>query len=197
MISKELLGYLSLLISAVSYYSYIASTLRHVTRPHAFSWLIWGLLTGIAFFTQVSKQAGPGDWATGFVSLGCLTVALIAVMQGDHDITRSDRLTFSAALCAIPLWYVTHDPLPSVILITGIETLGYYPTFRKSYHRPFEENMLTYTLGIVQLILSLCAMKNYALVVILYPLYVLTANISFVLMLLWRRQVLGNASPSE
>jgi hypothetical protein len=192
---KEYLGYISLVIAFSSYAPYIRSVLIKQTKPHVFSWIIWGVLTSIGFFAQYSKGAGPGAWATGFVACGCFIVALLAIKEGEKNITKGDTMMFIAALMAIPAWYFTKEPLTAVILITIIDAIGgYYPTLRKSYYNPLEEMMTTYVLGIIQIIISLCALENYSLTTMLYPVFVAFANGGLIVLVLWRRSVIKNHS---
>lgn len=187
---KEILGYLSLLTAFISYVLYFRSVLKGKTRPHAFSWFIWGILTSIAFAAQYANGAGAGAWATCFVALYCFTVAVLAVFMGEKDIKKSDYITFSLALMILPLWYLMHDALTAVIMIILIDALGgYYPTFRKSWHKPGEETLTLYIISIFQLLLSLLAMQNYALVNILYPVFIILANSAFAAMVWLRRKI--------
>jgi hypothetical protein len=67
-----LFGIISILVALVAYYFYFRDMARGKTKPHAFSWLIWGLLAGTGFLAQVSAHAGIGAWATGLTSIESL-----------------------------------------------------------------------------------------------------------------------------
>lgn len=188
--AKELLGYISVAVTLISYASYFYTIFCGRTKPHAFSWVIWGILVSIAFYAQYSNGAGSGAWATGVVGASCFAVAVIALFRGEKDIRKSDWLTFIAALLIIPVWYFTNNPLFAIILVMFIDGCGYYPTFRKSYHKPYEESILLYSLGVLQVFLSLCAMANYYLVNILYPIFIMCLNSVFVCMVVWRRKAI-------
>lgn len=190
---KEALGCFSLVIASISYIHYFNSIFKRRTKPHAFSWMIWGFLISIAFYAQYSNGAGPGAWATGLVACSCITVAVIALFIGEKDIRKSDWVTFVCALAVIPVWWLTHDPLLAVIMVIFIDMFGYYPTFRKSYYKPYEETTVAYTLGVLQVIISLLAMENYHLVNIVYPIFIMFANSAFVTMVLYRRRVLSKS----
>jgi hypothetical protein len=65
MVSKQLLSTLAIAVSATSYFPYLWSIAKGRTKPHAFSWAVWGLLTGVAYLAQISEEAGPrrlGHW---------------------------------------------------------------------------------------------------------------------------------------
>lgn len=188
---KSLIGTLSVLIAAISYAPYILSTLKGRTKPHVFSWLVWGLATAITFIAQLTDQAGAGAWTTGF-SAGCLLlIAGLAFFYGEKNITRSDWISFLATLFAIPLWMLTKDPTLSIIMITLIDSVAYYPTYRKSWGNPWEEMSFKYILTALKHGLSLMAMNNYSLVTILYPAASLFLEIGVVLLLYVRRRKLS------
>jgi hypothetical protein len=95
------------------------------------------------------------------------------------------------ALLAIVIWYITDNALYSVLLITLVDALWFYPTFRKSYYRPFQETLSTYLLSGTKFIFSIIALTNYTLITYLYPLSLVIMNFVFVIMLLIRRKKLS------
>ena len=183
------LGLLALTIGLISYIPYFRGILANKTKPHAFSWFIWGLLTAIAFFAQVTSGAGPGAWVTGFSAIVCFIIVGFALVKGEKKITPSDWATFIAALATLPIWYATDNPLYAIILITLIDALGFYPTFRKSWHKPQEEVTVTYSLSAVKFAIALGALQNLNWTTALYPASLVFMNGAFVIMVLWRRNV--------
>lgn len=185
---KELLALIGIILTIIGYTAYIRSILTGTTMPHPFSWIIWATLTAIAFFAQLSENAGPGAWITGTtaaVSFGI--VALAYYKSRDFDITRADWVTFLAGLSAIPLWLVTENPLWAVILITVIDALGFFPTFRKCWDRPGNELPLHYIIAGLKFVLSLAALDTFNLTTTLYPASLVLMNWIFIAMLYWRR----------
>lgn len=187
-LTPAFLGWLSLAIAVASYAPYFKSILSGNTRPHAFSWFIWGLLTGIAFFVQDVSGAGPGAWVTGFTAVIALGIALLSLFKGEKNITRSDWITFIAALAVIPVWYGTQDPLYAVILIALIDGLGFYPTFRKSWSKPQEELLIMYYLSALKFAIALLALDQFTPVTALYPASIIFLNLAFIGMIHWRRR---------
>ena len=189
MISKEAIGILSLVIAVVSYTPYVRSIFVANTKPHAFSWLVWGAVSAIAFVAQFVNHAGAGAWVTGFSAIVCLGAGVLALFRGEKDITRGDWIAFLSTLLAIPLWIITKDPLWSVLLVTLIDTLAYYPTFRKSFLKPDEELAFKYVVNGLKHLLSLLALEHITVVTSIYPLISFFMEIGIVAMLLWRRSV--------
>jgi hypothetical protein len=186
---KDIFGVVSILLAMVSNGAYFLSVSRKKTRPHVFSWTIWGLLTGITFFAQNNADAGPGAWHMAVNSVICFVIAGLAIKRGNLDIRAGDIATFICGLLAIPLWYVTKQPLLAVVLVICVEAFAYYPTFRKSYINPHEELAFTYTVDALRCAISLLAMEHYSLTTVLYPLFIVIVNVILVSMLVKRRRL--------
>ena len=185
------LGILATIIAVVGYIPYFRNIFRGKTKPHAFSWFICFLLTAIAFFAQISDNAGPGAWVTGFTAIICFVIFIFGLKQGEKNIVLTDWLSLFGALAALGLWAITNDPLLSVILISLIDALGFVPTFRKSYFKPNEETALTYVLSALKFAVGIAALDNVTLVTALYPASLILMNGIFVIMVLARRQKLN------
>ncbi len=192
MIEKEVLTTIGLIITFIGYSAYIYSIFKGETRPHPFSWIIWGLLTTIGFFAQVADNAGPAAYITGVSAAFTFFIAIIGYYKrADIVITRADWITFVFAILAIPLWLVTDTPLYSVILITVIDAIAYYATFAKTWHRPNQELPLLTIAATVKFSLQLFALHNYSVITVLYTLSLVIMNLAFLGVLYGRRWVLG------
>ena len=192
---KEILAGIGVVLSLIGYGAYIYSIYRGETRPHPFSWFIWGLLTAIGFFAQIADNAGPGAWITGVSALVTFFIAAIGYLKrADIVITRTDWITFLAAIAAIPLWLLTETPLYSVILITTIDSIAFYPTFHKSWYQPNQELVFEYILAALKYSLSIFALSNYSIITTLYPLSLVVMNILFIGMVYYRRKSLKHVT---
>ena len=158
-------GVVSVAFAAVSLVPYFISTLRGRTKPHVFTWVIWTLLTAMAFMVQFKSGAGPGAWATAFSAVSCIFILLASFRYGEKIITRSDWATFLAAL-------------------------GYYPTCRKSWHKPFEEMWQSHGLSAIKHILSLLALSTWSIATAFYPAGLVLMNLILISIILVRRRAL-------
>lgn len=186
---KVILALVAMAMTLVGYFFYFRDIFANKTKPHAFSWLVWASLTGIAFFGQLSDKAGPGAWVTATTAAISFIIFALAMKKGEKDITRSDKLNLLGAGLALALWFITSDPLFSVILITIVDFLGFVPTIRKSYHKPHEETLIHYVLAGLKFVLAIVALDNYTIVTWLYPASLVAANLFFVFMLVRRRKL--------
>ena len=188
---KSVIGVTATVIAFISYIPYFKDIFANKTKPHAFSWLVWGILTAIGFAGQVVDGAGPGAWVTGFTAVICFFIFIAGVVKGRKNIVLIDWLSLIGAGLALILWYLTKGPSLSVILISVIDALGFFPTFRKSYFKPNEETLITYFLSGFKFLLSLFALSNFTITTSLYPISLVVMNWAFIGMLFIRRKQLS------
>jgi len=182
-----LLGALSLIVGIAGYVPYIRDTLRGTTKPHPFTYIIWALLAAITFAAQLVNNAGPGAWAMAIPVVLGITIAALSIKKGERTITTLDWLCLAGALIAIVIWLLTGDALYAVLLVVGITTLAFIPTFRKSYWKPYEETASSYALGILRSVIAIPALLEFNIVTVLPLAYHILSNVVFVAMLLVRR----------
>ena len=184
---KIILGIISSIISIGCYLPYIYNVVKGRTKPHFFSWFIWGLIMGIAFFAQTIEGAGTGAWATGLTGVSCLDISILAIFYGEKKILTSDVWIFIGALSSLVLWVITDQPLIAVILVTITDALAFSITFKKAYFKPHEETISSFILAVIGFIISLFALESVSLTTWLYPAAVAVMDGLFALMV-WRRR---------
>lgn len=182
------LGLLAITIGFIGYIPYFRTILNGKTKPHAFTWLVWGVLTGIAFAGQIAGSGGAGAWVTGFTALISFIIFGFALFRGVKDFPLTDWLCLLGCVIAIALWLVTKDPLTAVILITVIDAVAFIPTIRKSYSAPNSEPIFTYALSGLKFLIGIVALERLSVITVLYPASLVLANGAFVLMLLVQRK---------
>ena len=187
-LDKNFYGALAVALGLWASASYFYGLWKYKFRPHFFTWFIWTLLTVIALAAQISDSAGAGSWIMVLTAASCGVVTILAIFIGEKNITRSDWATFITALMAIPIWVITDNALYAVILVTVIDALGFYPTFRKSWVDPYSDSAFSFSLHAIKFIPSLFAMEKFSAVNITYPISLVALNGGFAVMLLARRQ---------
>lgn len=186
-------------LTFVAFVPYFRSILAGTTRPHVFSWVVWGTNTSVAFVATLSAGGGAGAWAVGFSAAITLAVAALAwARRADVQITRSDWGFFLAGLAAIPLWWAASDPLWAIVLVTAVELSGFGPTMRKSWHQPWSEPVGFLAILIVRNALVIAALEQRTLTTVLFPAAMAAACVLLIGILLGRRQVqVASAARSE
>ncbi len=191
MLIRYFLGAATLVLGSVSYAPYFRDVFRGKTKPHAFSWLVWGTLSAVGFGIGVTNGGGPGAWQLGFSVVACTAIFFLALQRGEKDIRRSDWACLAGSAVAGVLWLVVDSAVLSVILITVIDGLGFIPTFRKSYQKPWQETLSTQVIGCTRHGLSLLALSSVSLATALYPFSLFAVLLAFSLFLIIRRRQLG------
>lgn len=186
---KHILGIIAVLLTFAAYGPYVKDILRGKTKPHVFSWLVWGFVTLIVFVLQFVGGAGIGSFVTLSAAIMCVVVFLLGLrMKGKKDITSSDTVFLVLAFCSLSIWLVAKQPTLSVLLATITDLLGFAPTVRKSWHNPYTETLSFYIINTVRFILAALSLQTYSVVTALYPIVWFVANGLFAVMLVLRRQ---------
>jgi len=192
----EITAGLAVICSVTASSVYIRDIVYEKTRPHLFTWLVWAIVMGVATAIALLNDAYASAVVIGFGSFMCSIISLLSLRYGEKSITRSDWVMFIAALSIIPIWALTKEPLVAALLATSIDTLGYGPTFRKAWMKPWEENLKSFSIMILQSALSVLSVTPFLVVTGLYPSAILTMNVALVSMLLFRRQTLSRTQIS-
>ena len=191
MLSKETLSLAAIVLTFVAFIPYIHSIVNKQTQPHVFSWLIWSITTFIVFFAQLDDGAGVGAWPTGVSACVTSFVAYMAYQKkADTRISKIDTLFFVAAIASLILWYVTSDPLSAVIVLTLIDTLGFAPTFRKVYDKPYQEERSFYALIAIRNILAISALEHFSTTTVLFPAVIAFSCGALLVLIAYRRHML-------
>ncbi|MGD9661739.1 MAG: hypothetical protein AB7U63_10730 [Porticoccaceae bacterium] len=189
---KLLFSGLAIMITFAAFVPYVVATLTGKTKPHVFSWVIWGITTFIVFFAQLDARGGMGAWPIGVSGAIAILIAIIALAKKtDTSITPADWLFFASALLSLPFWYLTSDPTWAVIILTTVDLLGFGPTIRKAYAFPQDENLTFFGLVVIRNVLGILALEYYSVATVLFPLSVMLACIALIVMITYRRGVLS------
>ena len=185
---KTILSIIAIFITFIGYTPYFLDILKGKTRPHIFSWLVWGITTSIIFALQLNAGAGPGSWATLAVTLIVFTIFFLGLKNGKKDIKKIDVIFFILALLALPLWLIIKQPVFSIILLTLVDILGFASTIRKSWDDPHSETLLFYIITTFRHGLSFFALSTYNIVTWLSPVTWVVANALLGILLVARRR---------
>jgi hypothetical protein len=188
---KELLSAAALVLTFVIFVPYIRSIRGGRTRPHVFSWIIWGLGTFVVFLAQLAGGGGIGAWPIGVSGLITFYVAWLAwTHRADTAITRGDRMFLLAALAAIPAWVFTADPLWAVVILTVVDMAGFGPTFRSAWVSPQTERAGFYALAGLRNLLVVLALEHYSVTTVLFPAMVGVGSLLLAGLIAFRRRTM-------
>lgn len=187
---KELLSAIAITLTLVAFYPYLRDIIRGTTKPHVFSWVIWGATTLSVFFAQSQAGAGVGAWPIGVSGAVTALIAVIAyARRADVTITRADWAFLSAAASALPLWYVTSDPTAAVVVLTGVDLLGFGPTIRKINGAPYSESLPFFGLFAARNVIVVAALEHYSVATVLFPASIAAACVFLMMLVVYRRRL--------
>lgn len=167
---------------------YVRAVLAGHTKPHIFTWIIWATLAGIACAVAFYEGAYWSAVVLSSTVLLCGATAVAGCFNGDKYITRSDIASFLSALAAIPLWLVTEEPGLAVILICVINFLGFIPTLRKAWVKPFEENKEIFMFYTVTALLGVLSITPFTWITAPYMTQIFVCNVLLVALIVLRRR---------
>jgi hypothetical protein len=181
----------AVVLATARYGTYFYTIYQGQTKPHAFSWLLWGMVTGVGTLAQFDLNGGPSAYALAFVSVTCLMIAVLSFFIGERDYTKSDWFALIACFIAVPLWQVTNNPLIALVLIMAIDALTYWPTIRKSFHKPDTEPPISYGFAGMRYFLMLFAVPDPTWQTLMYPFFLMITDWGFAVYIVIRRWQMG------
>lgn len=190
---KSVIGIIAVGLVFIGYIPYLRDLWKGKTVPHVYSWFLWGFVTTIAFALQVSDRAGVGAFVTLAAASMCAVVIALsfAKQKGKMDITMLDTFFLLLAFVSLGFWLIAKQPVISAVLATTTDLLGFAPTIRKSWHKPFSETLSLYSLNTFRFGLAAISLQHYSLITALYPISWCIANGLFACMLIYRRKIVG------
>ena len=186
---KNAIGVVATILVFLGYIPYLRDIKRGKTKPHIYSWFVAGFVAIIIFALQVSGGAGAGSLVTLAAGVMCVLVITLGIFhKSTVEILWIDTVFLVLAFIALGLWLFAKQPVVSAVLSTVIEVLGFVPTVRKSWNRPFTETLQSYYLNTFRFGFALLALQTYTIVTTIYPITWALFNGFFSLMLVIRRK---------
>lgn len=191
MLTKQILSAFAIALTLIAFLPYIYSILRGMTRPHIFSWVIWGSTTFIVFLAQLADGAGVGAWPIGVSGIITIYIAMLAYSRkADASIKVVDWVFFTLAMASLPVWFVTSDPVWAVIILTFVDVLGFGPTIRKAHAKPYEEQLALFVIMTLRNVVVITALENYSITTVLFPAALASASTLVAILIIYRRRML-------
>jgi len=107
---------------------YVVDIFRGKTKPHLYTYIIWSIVTALAFFGQFAAEEVQ-DRDDGTMAVITIGVLALCFKYGTSDISK---LMHMSSRCARSHNHGAHErPMLSVILATGIDMLAFFPTIPK------------------------------------------------------------------
>lgn len=186
--TKTLLTVVALLLAVLSYIPYFRDILNGKTKPHAFTWLVWCVMSTVAFFSQVSDGGGVGTWVLAFTAIMNFIIFVFAIYYGETQISNMDWFCLMGAFLGVALFTFNDDPPMSLLIISAVDIIGFIPTVRKSMINPYQETISTFSITSLKYLFAIAALENYTFITVYYPSVVGVMNALFVFLLMYQRR---------
>jgi uncharacterized membrane protein YjjP (DUF1212 family) len=187
---KLIISLIASVLLIIGYVPYFKDIFYKKTKPHLFTWLIWGITQGTA--TVLLLYGGGGFGSIGLI-IGTMVVFctfLLSFKYGTKDITNIDKLFLVSALLAIIIWWQLSNALIAVFIVSVIDGMGYIPTIRKTFKDPWSETLSFWLMMAIVDLLIIISNAEYNLLTVFYLSVLFIANITVFLICIFKRKVL-------
>ncbi len=177
----QIAGYLSGIAILLSFAPYTRDTLTGKTKPERMSWLIWGILGSISFFSQLAKGGAYSLILTGAQTMGDLFIFILAIRYGLGGFKKRDMVGLGGAMAGLILWYLTREAAVALFIVIFIDAVGVILTVIKSYEMPETETTSTWILTSLSGFFACIAVGSINLILLAFPFYIFLAGLSILL----------------
>lgn len=184
----ETFGIAAGVLAGIAVIPYIRDILGGTTKPERASWLIWSVLSSIAFFSQLAEGASWSLWLTGIDTLGVIITFLLALKYGVGGFTRRDIAALCVAAIGLIVWYFSKHAFLALFIVIAIDLIGTLLTIIKTYQSPKSETMSTWLLIGVAGICSMISVGSFDPILLTYPFYIALANFAVVFAILFGKR---------
>ena len=173
----QCIGVLSAVLSLIAYLPYMRDISRGESHPQRASWLIWSMLSSLAFAAQYAEGATTSLWFAGAQVLGTITIFGMSIRHGRGAfLSRPDERVLWLAAMGLVVWYFTETAAYTLALTITISLLGGSLTLVKAYCRPSSETLTKWGLSFVAACCAIAAIGTADWMLLAYPLYIFTLN---------------------
>lgn len=163
---------------------YSLDIIRRKTKPRIVSWFNWSLLTGIATAAALADKQYPSAVLTAVATLETAGVVILGLKYGERKFERFDVICQISAIIGLILWIVFNSPLVAIFATVLIDFLAGLPTYKHAWQKPDEETTSSFVFAALGGAFALAAVHDPHLSGLIYPIYIVLANVVLVTELL-------------
>lgn len=182
----QVCGVIAGILSAAAFIPYIVSILRGKTKPSRVTWSIWVLVGVLICGSYTALGATSTAWVTFSYVIGPAVVAVLSFRRGVGGWEKLDIFCLCGVILGALLWWKFNSPLTALTINVAIDFLGLLPTIKKSWLKPREEDLLTWTVSASSAVMNLLALEKWTFALALYPVYMFIGIWSVCLILWWK-----------
>jgi hypothetical protein len=165
----------SAVVGTGAFAPYIRDVLRGRTVPCRTSWLVWSVLSTIAFASLAYEGATYSLVFVGLQAGGTIVVFGLSAAFGRGVRLRAiDLAALAAAGAGMVLWWATADGVWALGLSIAIGAIGGVMTALKAARQPRSETLATWLAFTASAVLALLSVRAPDPVLLAYPAYLAT-----------------------
>jgi len=160
----------TLILSLISPISYTRSMLAGKAKPHRVTrFIVW--LASIAGMLGVLHNSNlPGKIFAGIFLARASYLLVMSLIHGVGGWAKLDRYCLGLGILALICYVVTRNGVITISLGILSDVIGYIPTFIKTYHHPFTEDPVFFSIEGLASLLGVFAVWQLR-ADILFPIY--------------------------
>jgi hypothetical protein len=187
------LGVLAGLASVADTIPYVRDIVRGTTRPHRGTWLIWGTLAVVVFWSQRAEGASWSLIMAGSQAVLTSVVFFLAIRHGEGGMSAPDVALIAMAGGGVIGWIVADEPLVAITGVIVADLIATVMMTPKTYRDPGSETLATFAFASLGGALAAGAVGTADLVLLAYPTYYCVCNAAISLLIYSRRAALRGA----
>lgn len=180
----EYFAYLTIIIGLVGAGLYIRGILYGTTRPNQVSWILWTIVPFVgAFVSYKSGISIPLLLSTIMAGMSPLLVVSVAFITKKWYLKTSifDIGCGLLSITSIFIWITTANGIVALTFAILADLFAGIPTMVKSWHASETENVVPYSFGIVNQIITFMIIKDFSFMNIAFPIYFAVSNTIIIL----------------
>ncbi len=185
---QYIFGLLSMGICGVAFIPYIVDIRSGRCQPHRSSWLIWAVVSTLAFLSQAYEGADKSLLFAGVQAVGTVTIFFLSIKRGAGVVLNSYgtiRLIIVGA--GLLLSFVFRSAGFTVGTCILIGSIAGSVTVSKAFAYPQSETMLKWGLQLVAAIFAILSIGRLDWMLIAIPLYLAALNAAVIVAMLLGR----------
>jgi len=185
----QIAGYTSGVAELLSFYPYVRDIFLGKTKPERASWIIWAVLSLVAFFPQLINGGTYSLFMTGVMAAGDLFVFILAIKYGVGGMLKRDIVALAGLIIGLSVWYFTKEAAFALYIIILIDASGTALTAIKTYQHPKSETASSWALLSLAGIFACVAVGKFNFVLLIWPFYMILAGFTILLAMKYGRKI--------
>jgi hypothetical protein len=160
---------------------YIRAILNGKTKPHQLGWLVFVIMNGIVFFSQLLAGGRESVLISLIFFIGSFIVFLMSLRFGIKDTSPWDRWLFCFAIATVVIWFLTRSNDTAIWLTVVIDVAATAIMILKLKKEPHSEDPFPWIVSAVAYVFTCLTLAGRPLSILyVRPLYGLIGNVIFI-----------------